>query len=822
VKPYPYQNRIADLVRQGKNIILQAPTGSGKTFAALWPFYKGWAASQSQMPQKCVYAVPMRVLANQFEEEVNRLVNEEMRFKRPPIVKKQTGEYKDDPEFHADITFATIDQVLSSWLMHPYSLSARKGNLNAGAFVGSYLIFDEFHLFNPDSTLPTTLHLLKMLKGISPFVLMTATFSQDMLHELARELGATAVLLTDNDLQNLPSQQKERTFYTADQPLVGDDGPFVDQIVTTHLAQASDDQRSLVVCNQVERAQRVYQTLRQHSSLINVEVRLLHSRFLRSDRQDREDEIRREFHKDRQNHTHASMILVGTQVIEVGLDMSSRALHTELAPAAAVLQRAGRCARYEEEVGRVYVYPVEKLHPYHEKEAKQQCELTWEWLQQREREHLDFAKEQALINHAHTPTDKRLLDGLRGTELGHWQRIYALWRGTGSRAEASSLIREIQAVNVVVHSEPDQLRHSPFLVDSFSLHPGTLQGKFKVWQEENEALDIDWDDDRLPWVVQKLVEIEDDTAAQGNRPICYEFKPVSSQHELFSPLLVLNPKLVAYSDELGLVLSPEKIGFSDLRQPYECTAPHVTAEQVRQRYGYRLESYARHIELVQQAFTRDWLEWVTAVSQRIENAYNWQPGIVHNVAQLVICLHDTGKLSEGWQNWARGWQTAVGNPLPPGMAAAHTDYDPTNERHQVLNRKIGRKRPSHAVESAYASAPLLLSLLPDKENHLPLFRAAFTAIARHHGAFTSQPGSYQLVGDCGQYVQETATLLPESLQAINTADLRQKLIYDTKAQRGIDQRFLIQHQNDQDMVCYILLIRAWRFADQEGTRLGSK
>ena len=151
---YGYQKKIARLIRQGESIILQAPTGAGKTMAALWPFLLGWAAGSSKVPRKCVYAVPMRVLANQFEADYNRIVYEDLLIAKPPIIAKQTGEYKQDPEFLKDLTFATIDQVLSSWLIHPYSLSARKGNLNAGAFVGSYLIFDEFHLFDPDSTWP--------------------------------------------------------------------------------------------------------------------------------------------------------------------------------------------------------------------------------------------------------------------------------------------------------------------------------------------------------------------------------------------------------------------------------------------------------------------------------------------------------------------------------------------------------------------------------------------------------------------------------------------------------------------------------------------
>ncbi len=32
--PYPFQRRVADLLLSGQNVILQAPTGAGKTFAA--------------------------------------------------------------------------------------------------------------------------------------------------------------------------------------------------------------------------------------------------------------------------------------------------------------------------------------------------------------------------------------------------------------------------------------------------------------------------------------------------------------------------------------------------------------------------------------------------------------------------------------------------------------------------------------------------------------------------------------------------------------------------------------------------------------------
>lgn len=833
---YTYQKEIARLVRQGKNIILQAPTGAGKTMAALWPFLAGWAAASSSVSRKCVYAVPMRVLANQFKEDYNKIVYEEMLLLDPPRIARQTGEYKQDPEFHHDLTFATIDQVLSGWLIRPYSQSKRKWNLNAGAFVGSYLIFDEFHLFDPDSTLPTTLQMLKTLNGISPFLLMTATFSKEMLQELAQELNATPILLVEADLSGIPSQNKERYFHTVEQCLVGEAGLFIERIVETHLNQ-NGRQRSIVVCNQVERAQQVYQVLRQHAKLAEVDIRLLHSRFLQEDRQTTEAEIRQEFHKEPEKQTRNSMILVGTQVVEVGLDISCRALHTELAPGAAVLQRAGRCARYENEVGHVYVYPVENFAPYNGKEAKQQCERTWEWLQQHEDEHLDFTKEQSLINEAHTPSDRRILEGLRGIEFDWKRQIQNLWQGEGSRAEAANLIRDIQAVSVVIHPDPEQLSHAPFAADSFSLHPGTLQGKFEQWKTRNEAIDQDWDDGRLPWLVQKLIEEEAEVDVQGNQPIRYSFKCVERKSELYAPLLVLNPKLVVYSPELGLVLSPEKFDplFFPAKQ-YESKVPPNSEKREREQYGYQKESYARHIELVYQAFARDWqgwipavgygswLEWVTAVGHRLEQKYEWQPNIVREMAQLVVCLHDVGKLSQGWQGWAREWQksTAVNNPLAPGEMVAHTDYDPTNQQHNDLNRKMGRQRPYHAVESAYASLPLLLSLLPDKDKHMPLLRAAFTAISRHHAAFTSQPGSYELSKGFEEKMQATAVNLPVSLQSlINPTRVQTRLAYDFKVQRGIDERFLIQPGNDRDITCYLVLVRALRFADQEGTKRGT-
>jgi ATP-dependent helicase YprA (DUF1998 family) len=62
---YPYQRRVYDaLVMRGKNVILQAPTGAGKSRAALDPYFHNLARSAERdypagapLPLTCRYAV---------------------------------------------------------------------------------------------------------------------------------------------------------------------------------------------------------------------------------------------------------------------------------------------------------------------------------------------------------------------------------------------------------------------------------------------------------------------------------------------------------------------------------------------------------------------------------------------------------------------------------------------------------------------------------------------------------------------------------------------------------------------------------------------
>lgn len=105
--------------------------------------------------------------------------------------------------------------------------------------------------------------------------------------------------------------------------------------------QLPGKERVLIVCNTVKQAQKIYGALKGVKSRSG----LLHSRFILGDRERIEREV-------------ASLdLLVGTQAIEVSLDIDYDICYTEPAPIDALIQRFGRVNRKRKKgISEVFIF----------------------------------------------------------------------------------------------------------------------------------------------------------------------------------------------------------------------------------------------------------------------------------------------------------------------------------------------------------------------------------------------------------------------------------------------------------------------------------
>ena len=823
MKLYDYQVKVAQILQSGQSVILQAPTGSGKTIAALWPFLEAWDRNNPlAFPRKCIYSVPMRVLATQFSYEINTLLKEKFIFAQNPIVTIQTGDQPEDPKLEGDLIFTTIDQTLSNFLAIPYSLSNRLANLNAGAVASSYLVFDEFHLFPPEA-METTLAMLQMLKGLSPFLLMTATFSSKMLDELSERLGAVVVPQDEPmrlSLQSLPSQQKTRYYQT------------VDSCINADNLMAHHQKRTIAICNQVDRARALYDEVMAHPDLSpDTPVILLHSRFYQTDRQAKEDNLRHDFGKDKKGKA----ILIATQVVEVGLDITCEALHTELAPANAILQRAGRCARYEGEVGQVYVYRLPEndegkvqYAPYHQKGQPEICEETWRVFKEYDGLCLTFADEQRLLSKVHSTADALLLQKLANNHSTHVDMMAMAISGQ-ERGLVRDLIREVNNRNILIHPDPngdvdekeDWRLKSPFRWESFGLFRYSVD---KIWQQcEQLALQHEHDE----WVMMRLDVAEEEGDSYGKPrkwgeergKLRYKWTKITDKSQIDGTLLIaLNPRFATYDKQRGLELAVFNEGdFPTQTRPYN-------AKPDDEPYTYQQETYQEHITGLYRAY-QDKDHSKNKQPLQAEMAYifakleqhpffNLPPNTLDKIARYIIAAHDLGKLGQKWQTWVHRWQDEIGQEVAATMMLAHTDND-RGETHQKVERQLKRElgsRPPHAAESAYSLLPVtglfLQNLGVSGEAKMNLMCALNKAITCHHSATHSGEVQSFKISPHG----EKALVEAFNLVGFTELDL-------SKARWAFEEDSLSKYLVNPDKLIkqtlpYFLLVRLLRLADQ--------
>ena len=863
--PYPYQNRVFAALQAGKNVILQAPTGAGKTRAALRPILQRFDRYDEReedgshaLPLLCRYAVPMRVLATQFHAESQSVLAQLQQrgtafaeIYRPlklALATIQTGETPADPLFESPLTFCTIDQLLASFIGTPYSLSHRLANANVGAVVGSYLILDEFHLYPVETSgngaRLTTVAMLKLLSKVSRFCLMTATFSTKLLDQLATLLDAVVIRVDSDEELATIMQGRARTIQVAASPL--DAAAVVNE---QQAAMAEGIGASLAVCNTVARAQDLYRAVKAQLAATGlaeaVDLHLLHSRFTPEDRAEKSAQLQETLGETQWIDGHFTgkpTIVIATQVVEVGLNISAGVLHSEIAPANSIIQRSGRCARFRLQQGRVIVYPLapnESGEPSYRPYNKEICAATLTELRQEIAAHgntplpFSFPDEQRLIDQVHTTEDERMLKIFRQNQTNLENAIFTSLQKHES-GTTSVLIRDVSQVQIVIHDTPKEtITTQPFSWQSFGLHPGTLKGAWDSLQSRASALALDWAMLRAIAVEPSDPKDQQGTDDDVTRVTTYTWDTVTTPAHIDGALRIVLPTALArYDTEIGFQLLLDST-----------TSPNgwQSAQLPSKQRGHnedengKIGSYRDHIQGLMRAYDASGVRvngiWLAL---RLEEELRLPPSSIDYAIRLAIGCHDIGKLSQQWQAWAQLWQQTLAREYGAGYVTnlgqpnyqwlAKTDRRDWKEERDLYQRyPQTRKRPHHACEGAIASSQAVGRIIldhwgaePDRVSLGYLMRSVNNAVARHH---TPLANTYQAVAwdEAARSAITTAFAVCRLTEDATMIDLR------AKPEGAIEAERLLFVPDIDDSVhatwLAFTIVRALRLCDQRAERM---
>lgn len=347
---FPYQ---LGLGARGLPELLEVPTGFGKTEAVvlawLWQHCVARSTASGQLPPlRLVYCLPMRVLVEQTAKRVRDCIDR-LRANQAtsglPLAADDVhlllgGSVARGFEANIDrpcILIGTQDQLLSRALNRGYAMSRYLWPVHFALLNNDcQWVFDEVQLMGVGASTSVQMQCFRDALGTHGAVRslwMSATLEPGRLQTVdARGVARDRVGITDADRASLTLARRHAARKDLLPARVGAHEPesCADEILAAHVPGSL----TLVIVNRVQRAQDLFTALCDGAS--NVPVRLVHSRFRPADRSATQAEV---FADD------WSGIVVATQAVEAGVDISARTLFTEVAPWSSLVQRFGRLNR---------------------------------------------------------------------------------------------------------------------------------------------------------------------------------------------------------------------------------------------------------------------------------------------------------------------------------------------------------------------------------------------------------------------------------------------------------------------------------------------
>lgn len=375
--PRGIQTQIDDLPATPGLTLIEAPTGSGKTEAAL---AYAWRLLDAGVADSIVFALPTQATANamllraeafagqvfgnanvvlahgkrQFNEAFQKLAESGKRTTSQGKVEAavQCAAWLANSRkrvFLGQVGVCTVDQVLLS------VLPVRHKFVRGFGLAKSVLIVDEVHAYDAymHGLLGEVLRQQKATGGSA--ILLSATLPANLRTKLLQTWDAsgqddapypalwhaTSGIVIPRTVSD--AQQPKRREVEIECLKLVDAFPDTD-LIERIIKAAEAGAQVAIVMNLVDSAQRLAQQLRNQTT---VSVELFHARFRFIDRQKKERATLEHFGREAARLT--GRILVATQVVEQSLDLDFDWMLTQICPVDLLFQRLGRLHRHARE-----------------------------------------------------------------------------------------------------------------------------------------------------------------------------------------------------------------------------------------------------------------------------------------------------------------------------------------------------------------------------------------------------------------------------------------------------------------------------------------
>ncbi|MGV3768271.1 MAG: CRISPR-associated helicase Cas3' [Chitinophagaceae bacterium] len=338
----PFQEKLQHVKT---DVILHAPTGSGKTEAALnWIFANQtdnsrvfyllpYTASinamvsrlQKHYNEEVVTALHSKTLDFFYEQISEEYSNEEKDFQR--IEKEAKNKRSLSKELFYPIKVATLFQVLKT------SLKGKGWEFSLFDYKNALFIIDEFHTYNALLTgmLLATIKLYKKLFN-AKFFFLSATIPDFLLDQIINEIynGDHSILIRPDktkEQDRVVMDRKRHQLYCLKDAVIEEKSELIQEYLRC-------GKSVLVIVNNVKTAQKLYKEIKY-----TLPAQLLHSGFNKRDRTIIEKSITSD------DISNRPQFLIATQAVEVSLDIDYDVAFIENAPIDALIQRFGRINR---------------------------------------------------------------------------------------------------------------------------------------------------------------------------------------------------------------------------------------------------------------------------------------------------------------------------------------------------------------------------------------------------------------------------------------------------------------------------------------------